>query len=78
MDTGAVCSKFWPESKFSKKVFLHSIVEADRREKELKLYHVCEEKDILHSCDSHGHEKVCIEYLSDFKFSYSNFMKETN
>ena len=60
MDSEEDCSKFWPETTFAKKVFLHSIVEADKREKELeRYYHVCESKDILHSCDQHGHSKVC-------------------
>ena len=61
MDSEEDCSKFWPETTFSKKVFLHSIVEADKREKELeRYYHVCESKDILHSCDKHGHSKVIL------------------
>ena len=59
MDSEEDCSKFWPETTFAKKVFLHSIVEADKREKELeRYYHVCESKDILHSCDQHGNPKV--------------------
>ena len=60
MDPDEDCRKFWPEAAFAKKVFLHSIVEADKREKELERnYHVCESKDILHSCAQHGgHSKV--------------------
>merc|ERR1711976_1105785 len=58
MDSEEDCSKFWPETTFAKKVFLHSIVEADKREKELeRYYHACESKDILHSCDQHGNSK---------------------
>ncbi len=70
MDSEEDCSKFWPETTFAKKVFLHSIVEADRREKEMKqYYHVCESKDILHSCDQHGPPKVfksSIKWLDNF------------
>ena len=59
MDPEEVCRQYWPETAFAKKVFLHSIVEAGRREEELEqYYHVCESKDILHSCDQHGHAKV--------------------
>ena len=59
MDSEEECSKYWPETAFAKKVFLQSIVEAGKREKELeRYYHVCESKDILHSCDQHGHSKV--------------------
>ena len=63
MDPEEDCRQYWPETAFAKKVFLHSIVEAGKREEELeKYYHVCESKDILHSCAQNGHTKV-------FKFS---------
>ena len=56
--------KHWPDSEFSKKVFLHSVVEADKREKELRYErHHCGEKGILHSCQQHGNSKVGVNII---------------
>ena len=57
--------KHWPDSEFSKKVFLHSVVEADKREKELRYErHQCGEKGILHSCQQHGNSKVGVNIMA--------------
>ena len=65
--------KHWPDSHFSKKVFLHSVVEADKREKEVtREKHFCEEKGILHSC--HGEHRSEVRNIKHWGRVHNMFL----
>ena len=70
---------FWPDTNFSKKVFLHSIIESNRREK-LKKYvklHSCHSKDILHDCREHQEEVYQVrKYIIELKTDCSNSFRK--
>ena len=68
-------TKYWPESNFSKKVFLQSVLETEKIEKSIKYSQsVCTEKDILHQCHGKIHAQVQT-FVGNMYFSESQRKK---